>query len=341
MSEQCYLCQSKELIPLSDRGRGNIPLSNKVCKVCGLAQRSPMPSIEEVRSYYIDGAFIDENQDRNFTRLFKRQYSTCSLRASILRGTLLENNLYKGGPIRILEIGSHIGTFLAVCNEVFPDAEIFGIEPDASAVEFSKTVSKAKVYKTMFEDFCHTIRVEKFDVVVSFAVLEHIYDPLGFMKMIKEIIKPGGSIFFEVPDIHSHSTGWPFWYDWYIKEHLFHFSAPTLTRLFGKSGFLIKKTQQVKTPRVFAVASECIPREAREAKDDYKKVLQSHEAFKKKHLIRQFKSPIKFLKLLLFILLGHKKAFALMKYLKGNISKFVISICISFSIIFFCLKKVW
>lgn len=299
--------------------QGNIPLVNKVCKVCGLTQRSPLPSIEEVRSYYLDGTFIDENQDRNFNRLFKRQYKDCFLRASFLRENLLENNVYNSGTFRILEIGSHIGTFLAVCNEVFPNAEIFGIEPDAGAAEFSKTVSRATVYRTTFEDFCCSTSVEKFDIVVSFAVLEHIYDPTGFMKMVKKIINPGGSIFFEVPNMHSHSTGWPFWYDWYLKEHLFHFSTPTITRLFGHAGFLVKKTYEIKTLRVFAVESEYIQQEVLEAKDDYRKVLQSHLAFKKEHLMQQLKSPIKFLKLLLFIVFGHKRAFALTKYLKENV----------------------
>lgn len=319
MREQCYLCHGENLIFLSDRGRGNIALLNKVCKDCGLAQRSPMPGREEVMKYYSTGSFMDENQDRNYSRLFKRQYNVFYLRASLLRDNIIENMLYKDRPLRILEIGSHIGTFLAACVDVFPEARVSGIEPDPGASEFSRTVAKAEIHQMTFENFYNSNSGEKFDVIVSFAVLEHIHDPLGFMNMVRKIIEPGGAVFFEVPNMHSHSTGWPFWYDWYLKEHLFHFSAPTIRRLFAQSGFIVKKTYEDKTLRVFAVESKDIAQELLSAKDDYNKVLKSHEAFKKEHLLKQFKSPAQFCKFMLFLLLGHKKAFAAVKYVKENI----------------------
>lgn len=320
MSEQCYLCRGKNLVLLSERGRGNITLINKVCRDCGLAQRSPMPGPEEVMEYYSTGSFIDENQDRNYDRLFKKQYNAFYLRASLLRENIIDNKLYKDRPLRILEIGSHIGTFLAACVNVFPEARVSGIEPDRGAAEFSRTAAKAEIHQMTFDNFCNSYSGEKFDVIVSFAVLEHIHDPLGFMNMVRGIIKPGGAVFFEVPNMHSHSTGWPFWYDWYLKEHLFHFSAPTIRRLFAQSGFIVKKTYEDKTLRAFAVESKDIPQELLSAKDDYNKVLKSHEAFKKEHLFQQLANPVKLLKLILFLLLGHQRAFRAIQFIKENLA---------------------
>lgn len=319
MNEKCYLCHSSDLEILSDRGRGNIYLCNKVCKICGLAQRLPIPSYEEVISYYKKGTFIDENQDRNYDRMFNKQYAHFIAENREIRSKLLKyapdivsNNF------RVLEIGSHCGAFLKACKEEFPMASISGVEPDKDIANFAKTKLDKDIYISTLEEL-EDENIEPYDIIVSFAVLEHIYNPLDFMRIVNKLTKPGGFIFFRVPNIHSHSTGWPFWYDWYLKEHLFHYSPQTITRLFAQSGFLSVEINGKNSLSVLAAKTDKIPQEALEAKDDYRKVLQSHQRFKREHFFYQFTSPIRFAKLCLFLLFGHRNGFKILKSIKEHL----------------------
>ncbi|MBI5789051.1 MAG: class I SAM-dependent methyltransferase [Candidatus Schekmanbacteria bacterium] len=316
VDNQCYLCHSSEMELLSDKGRYNIHLLNKVCKGCGLAQISPRPRYEEVLSYYKNGTFIDENQDRNYEKRFDDSIQQCMNVAKNLKADLIKYapDIISSKSFRVLEIGSYCGAFLSAWKETFPNLAISGVEPDSDIAAFSKTKVKVPIYVSTLEEFEHKA-VESYDLIVSFAVLEHIFNPLEFMCMVNKLLKPNGLIFFWVPNMHSHSTWLPFWYDWYLKEHLFHFSAPTITRLFAQAGFLPLTIDEEKKLAVLAIKSDKIPPEALNAKDDYRRVLQSHHRFKREHFFYQFTNIGRFAMFLLFLLFGHKLGFKIYKTL--------------------------
>lgn len=41
----------------------------------------------------------------------------------------------------------------------------------------------------------------KYDAVIMLALIEHLVDPLGAMQQIKQLLKPGGFVFIETPNI--------------------------------------------------------------------------------------------------------------------------------------------
>ena len=132
---------------------------------------------------------------------------------------------------RVLDIGCASGHFLEAARQA--GWSITGVEP--SEVLF------ARARETLGDDAelaCSTLEhssleAESFDAVTLWDVLEHVPDPLGFMRHCRNLLKPGGKLFVNVPDLDSAEARllgrrWPL----LLAEHLNYFNRPSL-RLCG------------------------------------------------------------------------------------------------------------
>ena len=77
-----------------------------------------------------------------------------------------------------------------------------------------------------------------FDVVTLWDVLEHVPEPAAFMKLCRELLKPGGKVFLNVPDLDSFEARllgrrWPL----LLAEHLNYFNRESL-RICGEAAGL-------------------------------------------------------------------------------------------------------
>ena len=85
------------------------------------------------------------------------------------------------------------------------------------------------------------IKDDSVDCVYMCHVFEHLYQPLETIAKIKQILKPGGICYCNVPnfDCYWHDlkgSDWP-WLD--RRFHLFHYTSKTLSALFSKYGFTL------------------------------------------------------------------------------------------------------
>jgi len=48
--------------------------------------------------------------------------------------------------------------------------------------------------------------IEKVDAVIMIALIEHLIDPLGTMKRIKSVLKPGGFVYIDTPNIADYGA---------------------------------------------------------------------------------------------------------------------------------------
>ncbi len=76
-----------------------------------------------------------------------------------------------------------------------------------------------------------------FDLISMYHTLEHIIDPVQFLLEIRRLLKEGGHVLVEVPELMTLSA-YPFEFD--IPLHLSHFSVETLSRLFLMAGFVME-----------------------------------------------------------------------------------------------------
>ncbi|MBD3313747.1 methyltransferase domain-containing protein, partial [Candidatus Woesearchaeota archaeon] len=72
------------------------------------------------------------------------------------------------------------------------------IDSESSCVQETKDLVKNKVYK---RDALHTgFRKNKFDIIVTFYIIEHIEDDDAFLKEMRRILKSNGSLYISTPN---------------------------------------------------------------------------------------------------------------------------------------------
>ncbi|MBM3702828.1 MAG: class I SAM-dependent methyltransferase [Actinobacteria bacterium] len=94
---------------------------------------------------------------------------------------------FKNG--RIGDIGAGFGLFLEELRKIWGNAEYVAIEP---SVEMEKICREKGliVIPDMLEDIKDWN--EKFDVLTSFELFEHLYNPHNFLKKVNKLLKKGG-----------------------------------------------------------------------------------------------------------------------------------------------------
>lgn len=106
---------------------------------------------------------------------------------------------------KILEVGCGFGDFLEICNSSGVDG--IGIELNQEAVAYAKRKGRNVEGINVFE--FEKGNPSQFNTVVSFQVLEHIANPLPFIKSCINLLSPNGSIILTVPDGHGFCSGIP------------------------------------------------------------------------------------------------------------------------------------
>jgi len=139
---------------------------------------------------------------------------------------------YQGPPGRVLDVGCASGLFLDLAQTA--GWQVVGLEPSASLFEKAR-----KTLAGRGEIQCKTLEEAdlapaSFDAVTLWDVLEHVPDPLSFMRTCRTLLKPGGHLFLNIPNLDSKEarllgSRWPL----LLAEHLNYFN-PSSLRLCGQ-----------------------------------------------------------------------------------------------------------
>ena len=109
---------------------------------------------------------------------------------------------------RILEIGSGSGLFNIACQR--RDAECYGVEPDPVKLEVSATlIEEERANRNVLRSVGEKLPFSDgmFDLVASFQVLEHTRVPEEVLQEAARVLKPGGYLYFIVPNYNSFWEG--------------------------------------------------------------------------------------------------------------------------------------
>lgn len=131
----------------------------------------------------------------------------------------------------LLEIGFGDGVFL---NEAHTTYQCTGIDP-SEGYSYIKDFLAAKGVKVYTQPLSKFSSKSAYDVVCVFLVLEHVMEPLAFLQQVKKLLKPGGVLILEVPDIRRYklfNTE-----SMLTHEHLYHYTIETLALVLAKCGF--------------------------------------------------------------------------------------------------------
>lgn len=125
----------------------------------------------------------------------------------------------------MLEIGCGQGYLL----DKFDVDNKYGIEPSTEAALLASS-SKAHVRNIGYEDILDT---EKYDLIISYCVIEHLESPDLFLEKSNKLLADGGVMIIALPIQDKFN------YDLFFMDHLYHFSHNNFSKLLKVHGFHI------------------------------------------------------------------------------------------------------
>lgn len=233
----CDLCNADDYIVIEVIGQCGHPVTNVCCKRCGFVYANPVMDEKERLAFYSSDYYTGHRNildEKSLKFFLEEERMTAGDRYAHIHTCMHTTS-------NILEIGCASGALLEILRG--KGHSVRGIEPSEQLAEVCKNKG-INVYKGLFEDF--NSKDELYDVIIMFHVLEHFESPMLVMKKIKGILKQGGKVIFEVPDI------WQMWGDPHTGEdyafteaHPVTFSEKTLKILSMKTGFTMNPLPRI------------------------------------------------------------------------------------------------
>jgi 2-polyprenyl-3-methyl-5-hydroxy-6-metoxy-1,4-benzoquinol methylase len=182
------------------------------CTECGLGYLDPRPTPEESEQYY-PAQYFDRNDPATLGR-YEREAAYVPA---------------AGG--RLLDIGTADGGFLRVMKE--RGFEVEGIDGYAPV-----TAPDLKVHRALFPSDTG-LAPASYDVITAWAVFEHLRDPAGAFRECARLLRPGGLLVIQVPNLRSVFGRMSLQED--VPRHLYCFSPRTLKRYATRAGLQLER----------------------------------------------------------------------------------------------------
>lgn len=140
------------------------------------------------------------------------------------------------GEKRLLDVGTGWGYLLDVAAA--SGFDVHGIDTSAAAAYKTAERFPGRVMARSIEDA--RFAGASFDVITMTDVIEHVADPVGLMREVSRVLRPGGLLFIITPDTDSwsHRLLGGQWFQ-YKYEHVTYWNRATLERLLAPFGFSI------------------------------------------------------------------------------------------------------
>jgi 2-polyprenyl-3-methyl-5-hydroxy-6-metoxy-1,4-benzoquinol methylase len=186
----------------------------------------PQPNPEELVRYYAE-LYRHEYAEPPVAQRFRTDLDEARTRVRRLLPLLQPQT-------RFLEVGSGSGALLASVRPYVQ--EVMGIEPDLASRDWIEQQLALPIAgqlpQSLGEDAAY-------DLIVSFHVLEHVADPVAWLIKLQELLRRGGHLVIEVPNIDDalvKTYRVPAYLKFYYqKAHLYYFSKRTLTLALQKA----------------------------------------------------------------------------------------------------------
>lgn len=237
---KCPACDSEE----ADKKYSKYSFTYLECKTCKTIYTNPRPDAELLGKFYstsINYAYWNKY-------IFPASEQTRRQKIVIPRvNRILEYcKKYHSATYSILEVGAGFGTF---CEEMMSRKifkRIVAVEPSPSLAATCRNRNVETIELPIEQ--VNLADKEKFDVVVNFEVIEHLFSPKDFLQQCKRQMKPGALFVvscpngqgFDVITLKEKSNT-------IDHEHLNYFNPASIELLFKNNGF---EVLEVLTPGV-------------------------------------------------------------------------------------------
>lgn len=239
-AEKCFGDEERFDLPCVACGSGEVEYSfTKLgfeyveCQNCGTLYQNPRPSLASFEAFYKDSVSSNYWADVFFPATAeKRRESIFRPRVERLYEIANENGV---NVSRLIDVGAGYGIFIDEWRKLDPKTNIIAVEPSSSLA----AECRRKGFETSeniveevegYDDFA--------DLAVCFEVLEHVHDPVSFIKSIKSLVRPGGLVFISTLSIDGFDlrTLWDKSNQIFPPHHINFLSVKGFNRLFERSG---------------------------------------------------------------------------------------------------------
>lgn len=206
------------------------------CTRCGVFFVFPQPTSDQIRKIYSENYFDRGNKYKSAVE----NTDNPNYRNDQIKVALLQKFTPTG---TVLDIGCALGGFLQVAQEA--GYNVSGIEISKSAVHH---IQKNKNLDVICGELISAgLPDGKYDIVTMWDVIEHLSDPISYIKEIQRILKPGGILALTTGDIRAV---WPrlakrHWQLMTPPQHLFFFHPQVIKSLLAQNNFSLKDVRYI------------------------------------------------------------------------------------------------
>lgn len=238
----CPLCQSERReFPF----RLTAAHSVARCRDCGAHYLYPRLTEQAMQAVYRESSYYEGGESGYADTSYADQET--SLRATF---KCLLHNLEKRGATGgdLLEVGCGYGYLLDEARALFRHR--VGTEFSAQGAELARQTG-ADVFVGGIERLSPEAQ---FDCVIATQVIEHVYDPVSFIKDLVGHVKPGGHVTLATPDIGGAlrklmGLKWP---SFKVPEHVVYFDFKSLEKLMRGAG--VEDISRMPHPHAFPLS---------------------------------------------------------------------------------------
>lgn len=191
------------------------------CVECGMIYTNPQPT-----------TYLDEVEHRG---ALDRHFRPEMLAAMDRQGRFLLHLLERFTPgKKLLDFGCGAGGMVNAAQQA--GWSVIGFDMNRGLVEAANRHWKFDLVKTGRLDEFYANHAGQFDAIISYQVFEHIQTPVEATCEMARLLKPGGVLLIDVPNVHQPQ-------EWFSRgktldptSHWCHFSTRTLGDLVKRAG---------------------------------------------------------------------------------------------------------
>jgi len=230
----CNICDGKEVEVILTPQVKNISFMEVFSAAGGVRGTQKIVKCKKCGLVFVSPRFPEEQIEKAYQEAFDHGYSSQELGRKITfeNGIKLIERLYEKKG-KILDIGAANGVFVEVSKNRSWVA--YGVELSQELARSGKKKG-LKFYQGTLEK--QNFQNNFFDIITYWDVLEHVYDPKEELTLANKLLKSGGLLLINYPDIGSlpaRLTGKYWWF--FLSVHLYYFSKNSLNNLLAKTGF--------------------------------------------------------------------------------------------------------
>lgn len=228
--DTCPVCGGTERRFVTDRGDKFTVESVYFCTSCGCCYLDPIVVDEE---YYADDSFAKDfrGSENPTAETVGRNHVRALRRFGVLYDILEGKDVF--------EVGCSSGEFLDLATNIA--SSVHAIEPSPHYSQFAQ--AKGHSVETGF--FPEDVSAGRYDVICTFHVLEHQDNIHKFIEATTDLLRDGGRLVIEYPDILRATRRPIITPEYFQKSHLVDFNLYGIMYLLREHGY------QVEAARLF------------------------------------------------------------------------------------------